>query len=87
MSKCINIFKGLYLNLDQIVAFDIADNHQIFIYSSIHPENNSGMFIVTYSESPEDEDSLGAYKHVTMQEMHRIKRELCAYFKIVEPIF
>lgn len=77
--KYIKIFKGLYVNLEQITAFDFLENEsQIVIY----PGDESGMFVVEYSDSYPNGEVSGRFRYVKSEDFHRIKRELCEFFEI-----
>jgi hypothetical protein len=87
MSKCTKIFDNLYLNLKQIVTFEVVADEQLKIITSAHPETNESIMLITFSS---DADTvLGrateGFIYVKLQELHRIKREISKFMGIKEP--
>ena len=80
MKKFIHILSGLYVNLEAITAVDFTDGAQILIYIG----NAEGPFIVEHNESYPDGMVQGPFQYVKIQELHRIKRELCKLLEIEE---
>ena len=81
MKKSIHILNGLYVSLEAITAFDFADESQILIYTGdvLNP------FIVVHDKSCQEGRSSGSFSYVKIQDLHRIKRELCKFFEIEAP--
>jgi len=86
MSKYTKIFEGFYLNLKQIVTFEITSNEQIIINTNAHFESASSQICINLTE---DTKELGSASegiiYVELQELHRIKREISTYLGIKEP--
>lgn len=87
MSKCTKIFDNLYLNLKQIVTFEVVSEEQLIIVTNAHPETAANIFVITVSN--EADVSLGkateGFVYVEIQELHRIKREISKYLGIKQP--
>lgn len=87
MSKYTKIFDNLYLNLKQIVTFEVIADEQIKIVTSAHPETNVSEMLITFS--PDLDTVLGrateGFIYVELQELHRIKREISKFMGIKEP--
>ncbi len=80
MTKCIKISECTYVNLKHVGYFHINDK-QIVISAG-----GESCFTVEYSDSYPDGKLKTPYFHyVKIQDLHRIKREICKYFKIDEP--
>jgi hypothetical protein len=84
MSKCTKIFDNLYLNLKQIVTFEVLADEQLKIITSAHPETNESIMFITFSA---DADTvLGrateGFIYVELQELQRIKSEVSKFMGI-----
>jgi len=81
MKKSIHILNGFYVSLEAITAFDFTGESQILIYTGdvLNP------FIVDHDKSYPEGGSSGTFSYVKIQDLHRIKRELCKFFEIEEP--
>ena len=81
MKKCIKIFEGLYVNLENVTAFDFTDDFQIVIFTG-----DESSFTVDYSDLyPNGKIEGSFFRYVKIQDIHRIKREICEYFEIDKP--
>jgi len=87
MSKCTRIFDNLYLNLKQIVTFEVISDDQLHIVTSAPHETIASDMLITFS--PDTDTVLGkataGFIYVELQELHRIKREISKYLGIKEP--
>ena len=81
MKKSIHILNGLYVRLEAITAFDFAGETQILIYTG----DVQNPFIVDYAELYPEGHTSGVFNYVKIQDLHRIKRELCKFFEIEAP--
>ena len=81
MKKCIHIVDGFYLNLELIATFYFIDDTQIQIGFGI--EENA--IIIEHDADKKSGRYNQNFIRVNIQELHRIKRELCSFFEIDEP--
>ena len=86
MSKCTKIFENLYLNLKQIVTFEVIADDQLHIITSAPHDSEASDMLITFS--PDLDIKLGkptaGFIYVELQELHRIKREISKYMGIKE---
>ena len=73
MAKSIKLVDGLYINLDQVSHFFLNDVDITFITASQE----------TFRVSCKQKNNLFDGETVSIQEFHRIKRELCKYMVII----
>ncbi|ABU72846.1 hypothetical protein [Vibrio campbellii] len=76
MAKALKIESGRYLNMDHVVTFSLA-NGTIEVTSTIQAFTSIHIGIKGKTDY--------ADYFVSIQEFHRIKRELCDYMGIDEP--
>ncbi|EOD9419928.1 hypothetical protein ACXZ7L_06380 [Vibrio campbellii] len=76
MAKALKIESGRYLNMDHVVTFSLA-NETIEVTSTIQAFTSIRIGIKGKTDY--------ADYFVSIQEFHRIKRELCDYMGIDEP--
>jgi len=86
MSKSTKITEGFYLNLKQIVTFEVISDEQIIIITNANFESASSQLIITISKKPDEQSrATDGVIYVKLQELHRIKRDVSNYLGIKEP--
>jgi len=86
MRKCTKIIENFYLNLNQIVTFEVISDVQLIIITNADSQFSSGELLITLSEDPNElGKATEGLIYVELQELHRIKREISKYLGIKEP--
>jgi len=87
MSKSIKIFDNIYLNLKQIVTFEIIPDEQLKVVTSAYPTTHASEILITFS--PDLDTVLGraaeGFIYVELDELRRIKNEISKFMDIKEP--